>query len=325
MAIEIGGGIAASNNNEDEDEFMPLAVPKSVFTTDADKYNINSTTSTWNDNVTGGAIGLHSYIFTGKKEELDITSESLPLTLIAGNNVEVNNDGYQKNVAGGSWNSSFYSQESFNPNDQDFAISWLVESTSGTIREMCGLAANPSINDSYSSIDYAVYQVNATFYYVVYESGRSSVTGSGSVAVAVGDRIGIKVIDNKVTYYIQKGDEITDIYTSLKDAKAPLFFKAALNRGTDLSGHSVVTNCQYHTNTKTVIKTTDISGLANESITSDDADRLAKLGIIPEEGTLYSNINFTKPVSTRFPSNTELTYNHIYSVNDAQDIQTVTI
>lgn len=327
MTIEIGSPVGTTNNptNESEDEFMPLAVPKSVFSETNGNYSLNSTSSTWNDNVTGGAVGRHDYIFTAEKQELDISSESLPLTLIAKDNVQASGDGFAKTSTGAVWNSSFHSEESFDPNEQDFAISWLVEATGGTIREMCGLCSNPDSSNSYSILDYAVYQVNNTFYTVVYQKGKSQSTGKGSVRVNVGDRIGIKVIDNTVTYFIQSGDEFTDIYTSLIKATKPLHFKAALNRGPELSGASVVTGCQYHANTVTALKTVSISGLATESISEDDAYRLSKIGITPAEETLYSNINFTRQASTRFPANSSITYNHTYSVNDAQDIQTITI
>ena len=59
----------------------------------------------------------------------------------------------------------------FDPLTENFAVSWLVESITGTIREMGGLDDIAQQNNFYSSIAYAVYQVNNYFYSYVYEKG----------------------------------------------------------------------------------------------------------------------------------------------------------
>lgn len=325
MTIEIATGSGGgSTTTVEEVEEMPLAIPLSTFSTDGTNHRIDAQASTWNDSDSGGSLGRHTYLFSGLKHKLDMNAGSDNLTLIAGANATLNSDGGEKSIVGGSWNSYFYSQESFDPST-DFAITWDVTSTAGTIRQMIGLDDAPTANASYSSIDFAIYQVNATFYYVVYEKGRSQVTGKGSVTVADTDEFGIRCEEGMVTYFIQSGSTITDIYTSLNKATKPLFFKAAMNRGTDLSGHSVVSGCKSYTGTTAETVATRISGLATETINDDDANSLLTLGILPAANTTYSDFNFTRPVSTRFPAGLNLNYNHTYSVNETQDIQSVTL
>lgn len=310
---------------EEEEIDLAISTPLSEFTNTDGNYRINSQMSTWNENETGGAMGIHTYAFSGLKYKLDILGGSNPLTLTAGANVEIKDDGYEKNIEGNSWDSWFSSVESFDPSAQDFAVSWLVESTEGTIREMVGLDGAPSANASYSSIEYAIYQVNGTFYSYVYEKGRSIITGAGSVALNAGDRLGIKCIDGIITYYIQSGQLITDIYTSKTKATSPLYLKAALNRGDGSSGEAVVTNCKYHDSLTSGNVTARIAGLATEMISEMDKDALVDIGIYPADGTSYSDFNFTRPVTQKFPAGLSLNYSHYYSVNEAQDVNTVTM
>lgn len=319
-------GIKNSSSSEEEEVIdMAVSIPLSTFTTDGENHTIDSQLSTWNGNETGGAMGIHTYNFSGIRNDLDILANSTPLTLVAGANVEPVGDGFEKSSLANTWDSWFSSQESFDPAVQDFAISWAVESTTGTIREMIGLDSQPSANASYTSIEFAAYQVNGNFYSYVYEKGSSIITGAGDVAVNVGDRIGIKCIDGVVTYFIQSGSLITDIYTSKEKATSPMFLKAALNRGKTSSGAAVVTDCASHTGVVSRSVSTSVSGLATEIISDSDKDNLSELGFIPSLGSTYSMFKFSRPTSQKFPSGLDINYSHFYYVSEAQDVQTITL
>ena len=268
--------------------------------------------STANGTVTGDTSGKHEWFFRGLKNVPKLTGSRTSLNINPNGNVNISGEDAIKNVAGNSWNSSFYSTETFDPLTENFAISWLVESVTGTIREMGGLDDNATANSSYSSIEYAIYQVNNYFYSRVYEKGASIIIPNyTNLILQVGDRLGIKVINQVVTYFVLRGSTIYDIYTSLTPATTPLQFKGAFNRGNASSGASLIGDVDVHSETELDNFIIKIEGSSSD-ILSDEHKELLKneAGIISLTESTYSKLQFTKDVSGKFQNDKEVTHEY---------------
>lgn len=257
---------------------------------------IDARQSTTNGNVTGAVSGKHGYIFQGQFNKPKLAGATTPITLNAGTNVTITGDEVIKNITGNSWNSSFYSTETFDPLVENFAISWLVESVDGTIREMGGLDDNATANNSYNSIEYAIYQVNNYFYSRVYEKGASIIIPNYTTFyLQIGDRLGIKVIDQIVTYFVLRGSTVYDIYTSNSKATTPLQFKGAFNRGNTSSGASRMGGVAIHTETEIDNFKVNIVGSASDVVSDEDKELLSKeAGIELLTSATYSKLELTR-------------------------------
>lgn len=268
-------------------------------------YRLDARNSKENGVEVGGTTGKHSYTFTGNKNVVDLGTYNINSTLIAGNNVDLVNGVGSKNITGNTWNSYIYSTESFNPLTEDFAVSWEIESVDGTIREMGGLDDNPTANQPYSSIDYAIYQVNNYFYSRVYEKGRAIlIPDYTTFYFNVGDRAGIRCENGYVTYFVDRGGVITDIYTSTKKATVTLYFKAAFNRGNDASGASVLGNVKFATGLKELSYSVTIRGNSSDDLSNEDIEKLKDIGIDSQSSSKYSDIKYTRNNTARFTNGT---------------------
>lgn len=267
-------------------------------------YKIDTRDSEYGGSAQGATAGKHEYTFTANRNVLDVSGQTSPITIVAGGKVTVNGVEVEKSATGAVWDASFYSQQAFDPNVQDFAVSWLIESTTGTIREMGGLDNDPTVSDSFQSIEFAAFQVNNYFYSRIYESGAAIVIPNyATFYFQVGDRCGVKCIDGKVTYFVLRGNVEHEIYTSTKTASAPLYFKAALNRGSDQSGHSKVGSVEWHSETIINSKTIKISGGAEDVVSDAHIKELASLGMIVQDGSIYSDIRYTRNEASKFTDN----------------------
>ena len=285
-----------TNNSLTENEPAHTITQASGITT------IDARASKYQGLEVGGSNGVHRYTFQGQKNTVDLLGSTTPATLNAGTNVNISSGVVSKNITGNTWNASAYSTESFDPNVMDFAVTVEVESTTGTIREMIGLDDNPTQNNSYTSLDFAISQVNNYFYSRVYENGAATVIPNYTTFYfQVGDKIGVKCINGYVTYFVLRGTTVTDIYTSLKKATTPLYFKTALNRGNASSGASAVGNIEFYTSQKIDTYSLSIEGNSISSISDNDKDNLKNnAGIEFLSGSTYSLFDFTRTNSIRF-------------------------
>ena len=72
----------------------------------------------------------------------------------------------------------------------------------------------------------------------------------GATNSIIAERLGIKVINQIVTYFVLRGSTVYDIYTSNSKATTPLQFKGAFNRGNTSSGASRMGGVAIHTETE---------------------------------------------------------------------------
>ena len=309
--------VSEQNSNSNEEESTETIGSQSVVVSTYHNglARLDARASSHNGVETGGAQGRHAWLFSTEYDSVDVLGERSAIDIVANANVTVNDVEVEKSNTGNSWNSSFYSAQSFNPIIEDFAVSWLVEDVTGTIREMGGLDDKPDQNNSYTSIDYAVYQVNNYFYSRVYEKGiQAAIPNYSNFYFQVGDRIGIKCVNRIISYFvIRNGAEII-IYTSKEKASVPLFFKAAFNRGAGSSGHSNIGNVEWHTAKVHSSYTVKIEGYANEVVSNEDIERLRNVGIDINIGATYCDLQWSKLSIEKFggPNPFPLDYTHSY-------------
>lgn len=292
--------VATSSDSESNTGNMQTeSEPIHVISSNNGIINIDSRGSMYNGIEVGGTSGFHKYIFQGFKNTVDILASSSPLTLNIGAraaSVLTSPGSFEKDGTGNSWNSYIYSTESFNPSELDFAFSWLVESVTGTIREMGGMDNNPNQNQSYTSLESAIYQVNNYFYSRVYESGAAKVIPNYSTFyLQVGDRLGLGSIDGIVFYFVIRNEIIIEIYKSDVKLTEPMFFKAALNRGDGSSGESLIGDVKVHLSTKKTGFGVSIEGNSSDEITPLHIQTLldeAGVNVLP--GSTYGNLNITR-------------------------------
>lgn len=312
------------------DKVVPSYADEAVlaFNTAGAIHTLDATASKAQGVVSGAFQGRHRYEIAGQVNTVDLLGETTPIAIIAGANVTVNGVEVEKSNTGNSWNSSFYSTLAFDPNVEDFAVSWLIEETTGTIREMAGLDDSPSQNNSYSSIEYAVYQVNGYFYSRVYEGGTAIlIPGYSTFYFQMGDRVGVKCIDGFVTYFVIRAGVETKIYTSTKRATVPLYFKGAFNRGDGSSGHSNIGSVKWHTAKKTVGKTVHVEGGAADLVSDADTEKLAQIGMDVQSGATYGVLTFARNASSKFDdagTPFDLAVSHAYLASFAETSLTAT-
>lgn len=293
---------ATVENNATPSEEINTSIPINEVTITNDIVTVNSEASKHNGLVTGATNGRHLYIFNGLKNILDVTATTTEATLLPGANVEITALGdASKNITGNSWNSSVYSQESFDPNLIDFAVTVEIESVTGTIREMFGLDDNPTQNNSYNSIEYAVYQVNNYFYSRVYEKGAAKIIPNYTTFYfQVGDQVGVKCVNGVVSYFVLRNGVETVIYTASEKATSPLYFKAAFNRGNSSSGASFLGGVKFYTATKQDSFTVKLDGVAGELVSETHKTNLKFAGIDLLTGSTYSKLQFKRIDSDKF-------------------------
>lgn len=278
----------------------------------------------------GAVTGLHTYILSGEKQTVDMSIQT-PAVLQAGitaGNVIVTGDDVSKNIAGNSWDSAATSVNGYDTSVQDFACTWLIESTTGTIREMAGITTTPTTNDSYTATAFAFYQVNN--YVQIYENGVRQATSAGGTNfgyLAAGDRIGMRVVDGIVEYIQMVGGNpvnIVVLYTSSNTANGVYYFDCSLNRGNTSSGAAVIEDVAWHVGTKQANFTTQFSGESTTDITDEHkADLKTVAGIIIEPGTKYSDVYYTRSTGPKYAFDIDLTYYYSPATNAVLDTITI--
>lgn len=273
--------------------------------------------------ASGGTMGDHSYSISTQRNYLDILAGDSDIALSAGANVVVNADGdYAKSIAGNSWNSWFKSSDVvFDPGMIDAMVSWEIESTTGTIREMGCLDDNPDANASYSSGDYCIYQVSASQLYI-YEKAMN--VYRHAISLSVGDRLGIQSEDGVVKYFHLRGNVSTAIFTSQTKASTPLSFKGVLNRGSASSGAAVMGDIKLHDFMVSRGLGVRVLGAATAEVSDDDKAKLSTIGLTVDDGALYSMITAEKITNSRFLSGMTYSISHGYSVSPTQTTMVIT-
>jgi len=302
-------------------------VAESIFTFDpVDPANplivqIDARPSTINGIQKGGQEGYHSHAIQTQKISLDLDAQ--PPTepaLVVGINAVATPDGlFEKSIAGNSWNAWIKSDAPLgNPVIEDFAVTWPLENTVGTIREMGGLDENPDENASFSSGEYMAYQVNDD-YFLFYEKGANKYRFD--IPMLDIDEVGVRFESQVATYFHMRSGVITDMYTSEVPAAAPLFFKGALNRGVGSSGHSILGGVKVYKGTSPKPLIERIAGAAQEAVNDADIQKLRNVGLIAASGSVYSHIIADKVEDAYFPAGTVRTNFHGYSAGAAQSSQ----
>lgn len=291
---------------------------------------VDATLSEWNGDAVGGTLGSHYYSIEVLKSTLDITAGDTPVPTTAGLNVDFDGTYYKKNISGNAWNSWFKSTNPIiDPATENAAVTWEVEGDhdsdgadgdDGTIREMGGLDNNPDQNQSYSSIDFALYQVNGNLIYI-YESGAYK--NSYTVPMDPGDRLGVKVEQGVVSYFHLRGTTETVVHVSDTVATDPLYFKGTLNRGNASSGASVMGDVRKHNTLIPTVVTETITGGAASAISSVDQEKLVNLGLTILPGSTYGQWTADKLTSSIFPSGTVYEIIHSYFVMSNQTNGTI--
>ena len=192
---------------------------------------------------------------------------------------------------------------------------------------MFGFDDNPTANNSYTSIENAIYQVNSYFYSRIYEAGVSKVmNGYSTFYFQVGDKVGVKCVDGYVTYFVLRAGIETEIYTSEVKAVSPLFFKAAFNRGVGSTGQSRVKNVEYWVSTKVSQISRTIEGSSADDLSESDQEKLTAIGMLPEPSSKYSDISYTRSTGIKFDNSGtpyDIEVAHDFASLALQDIQTI--
>ena len=313
-------------------------VSKSILETSSNWniHRINATKSLLNGEEMWWMQGKHFYSISSNITTVDLLGSTTPATIVAGSNAEFVNGYWEKNIAGNAWNSYIYSQESFNPLEEDFAVTIEVEDDpdgdgesglQGTVREMFGFDDNPTQNQSYTSWENFVYQVNNYFYSRVYEKWVATLMDWYSTFYfQVWDKVWVKCIDGYVTYFVLRWGVETEIFASNKRAIAPLFFKASFNRWVWSTGHSRMWNIEWYRSDKQKNTTIQIQGESTEIISDSDKWLCESIWIEIQAGATYSDIKYIRKSGEKYedgvnPYNTEVT--HWYVGSYAQSSETI--
>ena len=282
-----------------------------------DGVRIDATQSEYDGNPTGGTLGSHAYVITTTRNSLDVLAGATDEPVIAGNDVVFDGtDTFTKQSSGNGWSSWFQSVAPIgNALAEDFAVSWLVESVTGTIREMGGFDNAPDSNNSFTHGEYMMYQVNGN-QLQIYESGtRKAIV---DYELQVGDRLGIKVEGQHVCYFVIRGSVLVVLYESNIKTNAILYFKGALNRGDGQSGHSTMGDVHSHKVMSPQAVKARINGPADHPLHDDDIAALATVGLVADPTSAYSLILATKQQNAFFPAGTQWDYLHSYYVSTGQ-------
>lgn len=272
------------------------------------------------DNVPAGAAsGVHFYNIHTTKLVVDNTVTGDPVNLEAGANVSFNatDQLWEKNVAGNTWNASVRSTGViFDPSTENCMLSWPVEASStGTVREMAGFDNQPDANDSYTSGEYFIYQVNATTVYI-YEKGSNRHTKARSVVP--GDRYGISVVDGVVTYLHIRDEVVTELYTSAVLATEPMYFKAALNRGNTSSGWSKIGDVRINKTANVAPTSAYVHGNALSELSDEHKKALIGVGYQPLPNTKYSRLQVERMSVPSMDANRQYEVTHAFAVMNTQ-------
>lgn len=287
------------------------------------QFHIDCRASTNDGVASGGTMGDHSYSISTQRNYLDILAGDSDIALSAGANVVVNADGdYVKSITGNSWNSWFKSADVvFEPGMTDAMISWEIESTTGTIREMGCLDDNPDANASYTSGEYCLYQLSASQLYI-YEKTLN--VYRHAISLSVGDRLGIHVEEGLVKYIHLRGNVPTVVFTSQTKALTPLSFKGVLNRGSASSGAAVMGDIKLHDTMVSRGIGVRVLGAATAEVSDEDKTKLSTIGLTVDEGSLYSMITAEKITNSRFLAGMTYSISHGYSVSPTQTTMAIT-
>lgn len=275
--------------------------------------------------ISGATSGIHKYQIRSAVNRPDVLQNETPLTLEAGNNVALVDGVWLKTLAGNSWNASVRGTERFSV-DGTFAITWEIQNTTGTVRQMAGIGNVDPVRDSYSGLSHGVYQINNYFYEFVYESGtRKSIPDMdyGNRTVTPGHRFGVTVSAGQVEYFIMKGTSIFPITASTNKLSGDIYFQASFNRGDGESGQSSIANAFYHSGVKLGSAMVEITGNAADPISEEDVSLLADVGLIVSDSATYGILTYERSTSNAFttggvPYDVDVT--HTYTSVQQQDL-----
>ena len=287
----------------------------------ATSIEIDCRRSTYGEGLAGGAMGIHGYQLNRLVNVLDPMASSTAVPIIAGPNVTLTNGTYSKLSTTNAWDASIESSSAvIDASTQDGMISWEVESSSGTVREMAGFAYDASLKPSYTNLKYAIYQVNHNSMRV-YESGSQKFVGT--FTVTAGDRLGIMIESGVVTYVYIIGQVVTPFYESKTLASGPLEFQASFNRGLGSSGHSVMGDVRLHSETKKVNVSAKIAGAAISTIDMHDRAELEEIGLTSVDGATYGFLTADRIQTNRFSGDEDIDLSHWYAISRSQTLMTI--
>ena len=325
--IGAGGGGSSTATPPTPVIDMTLSTAISVPTFASGLGRIDSRNSEYGG-VPAGGDGHHFYNFTGTRKKLDILAGGTQLQLVAGDNVApYGAGGFSNSLSNNGWLAMCYSAEAPNASLEDFAFTWPVGSLTDQARQMMGIDAAPTVNQSYTSLDGAIYKVNNIFYSRVYEFGSAVVMpGYSNFYFQATDRAGVMVKAGKLIYIVLRGTTIYEIYTSGRTVTGPVHFKAAFQRGAGWAlGASKIDDVQLHNTLTDEMVTAQIGGPSDGVVTTDDAARMATLGLIMSPSATYADLHFNSLDTAIFPAGRQLDYSHTYTVNENQDTQSLTV
>ncbi len=155
----------------------------------------NVAASTVTSGAAAGATALQISDISEIISEGNIPTGKLTLNSSGSKTVTLNGNNFTS--SGGTdntWDTHVYSSEHYT---SPLVLQFEVGTTG--LRYMVGLNEDPTINTSYSSIDYAFYQAENSF--TIYESGYQQTPNGGAFTYATGDKLSIVYDGTNVYYY----------------------------------------------------------------------------------------------------------------------------
>lgn len=266
-------------------------------------YRVDSRASESNGIVTGAIQGYHRYTFTGLANEINVLGARTAdtLTLVNANGTLAGNT-FTKTDTSNAWNSGAYGTKMFNADEEDFAVSMSVESTTGTIREMFGISRN-NTSSSYTSLDFATYQVNTYLNRAVYVLGASINAGGSNIVHEVGGRQGLEVKRGIVKFFTinAAGTVIQYLDTPIPHrAVGSYFMKCSASRGQGESGAAVVSDMSYHSEYTPTTQSVSITGHCQATVTEEHIAQLKSIfGIVVDTNSLYCDLVMGRTLTNR--------------------------
>jgi hypothetical protein len=298
--------VIKNNLNQDLDMDEPI----STISISGSTINIDSRASTSAGVTSGGTVGEHKYTFTQEVLKPDLVSTGVLANISLGAKSGFSGGVYSKTATSNNWDSCIRGTDILT-SLEGFAVSCAIINLTGTVRQMFGLDDNPSSNNSYSSIDFAFYQVNNKFYSSVYEGGKGVNTYAGNITINGDSRVGIEVLNGVATYFIHNttNGSIKHVYSSIRELKSTYLIKFAFNRGTGALGTSKTSGIRIHDLVSSPQSLT-ISGKSTDLVSEEDRiNLLAYMGLSVTSTSVYSNIFFTRVDLNKFK--TAGTFNNI--------------
>ena len=280
------------------------SIPLHEITEEGGVITIDSGSSTLDGVAVGLTSGTHKYSFTRDRHVADLTATETQLSLSAIANVSETSGVWSKTSNTNGWNAAVKSDTTFDANEV-FAISWEIDSTGNWTRMMCGLAAITSAT-TYRNLLLGLYQINDYLYTFYYASGKATHNEDidyDNRNVAVGDRFVISVSAGMAKFYIMKGSVLYPMGMPSINISGDVKFMGCLNRGSNKTGATTLTNVYSHTATKLDNTHFVLTGASNEELDTTDISNLADIGFTVLSGSTYGKIKLSRNSSSAFIDN----------------------